>query len=339
MFLSRLRSAISCLAIASGALAFGCSSKPSGPPAVAQNVASVAATNGLPASQKEPHPTLDGDEPVVDPTDNPGIEPTAEVPAEPAADPSDEGDRQPTMIPTADPSVATNLAAAPTPGNDDCRSVCEHRASCGLTGGDCEAECATIAAAYPSWAVAAYVRESCADVQKDEPTYRNAVLAAKACDRRASCGQSADRDQCVADITMAAYRDDVLVDYATWTCERITEAEPVHQQIRQMVHTCKHLLECEVPGDMRACLLITKEYLFDRKAYDVSQLARWEVEGCDTLKQTVFIVPPQQAHAPSPGSSWSSGRSKDGWAPGWFGSWTDTRGNKVYHRPPGPGVF
>lgn len=218
---------------------------------------------------------------------------------------------------------------------DDCAAVCEHRASCGLTSADCMRDCAAIAPAYPSWAIQSYVHEACDDVRRDEPTYRNAVLAAKACDRRNACLGKPDRDQCVADITMAAYSDSVLVDYATWSCERIAEAEPVHLEIRQVVHTCKHLLECQVPGEMRQCLLTAKDFYFDRHAYELSQLEQWERTDCTTLRQTVFIIPPQQA--PRPSGGWTG--SQGGWAPGWFGSWTDTRGNKVYHRPPGPGVF
>lgn len=233
-------------------------------------------------------------------------------------------------------SLLTFFAA--TSRADDCAAVCEHRASCGLSSSDCLRECAAIAPAYPSWATQSYLHESCDDLKKDEPTFKNAVLAARACDRRASCLGKPDRDQCVADITMAAYRDDVLSDYATWTCERIGEAESVHLEIRQVVHTCKHLLECQVPGEMRQCLLTAKDFYFDRHAYELSQLETWEQTDCETLRQTVYIIPPQQA-ARQGSSGWSSARSKDGWAPGWFGSWTDTRGNKVYHRPPGPGVF
>ncbi|MFO0745890.1 MAG: hypothetical protein U1F43_09480 [Myxococcota bacterium] len=222
----------------------------------------------------------------------------------------------------------------------DCAAVCEHRVSCGLAadGDDCADECRAVAPAYPSWAIAAYVHEGCAELRGDEPTYRNAVLAARACDHRAACTGSPDRDQCVADIVMAAYRDDVLSDYATWSCERVQQSEPVHHEIRQVVETCKHLLECEVPGDMLQCLRLAKENYFERHAYPLSQLEAWGGASCESLRGTVYIIPPAQAG--SRGSSgWSSARSSDGWAPGWFGSWTDTRGNKVYHRPPGPGVF
>lgn len=241
---------------------------------------------------------------------------------------------EPTAPASDEPAAVPAQEAAPTA---DCAAGCERRRACGLAeeAAVCASSCEAIKPAFGG-TLDTYAQGDCANIQREEPLYQNAVRCAKGCERRVACLNVTDKDACVADCSMAGLKPEHLDEYGSATCEWIQAREADHQQLRQMIHTCKRLLECNVPGTMSGCLGLAKRNL-QTGVYGVDKLTSLEQESCDVLQKTAYIEPPPQAAGGNAGGY--SGGGGNRWAPGWFGSWTDSHGNKVYHRPPGPGSF
>ena len=105
--------------------------------------------------------------------------------------------------------------------------------------------------------------------------------------------------------------------------------------MRQAVRTCRHLIECAIPGTFAQCLAVVKEYHWVKKQYDFATLTSWQTESCDTLKKKVVIVPPRPAGGGGGGYS-----TVGGFPNGYFGgSWVDGSGNVHSHDPPPRGYF
>ncbi len=182
---------------------------------------------------------------------------------------------------------ATKVSAA------GCRAACEHRKQCGLAGemAACTTDCTSVDFLFTEADFKSYTEADCKAVKSVEASFQATVGCKAACEHRKAClPEKSDIKECVGDCTQLRYGRKDLDAYAASDCANVKKVEPEFASATACLRTCKHVVECKVPGTLDDCTVECMSKLA-KNAYTVEALQKVEAATCEVVKREVRITP------------------------------------------------
>jgi hypothetical protein len=132
-------------------------------------------------------------------------------------------------------------------------------------------------------------------VKAGDPLFQTTVGCRAACDHRASCIPAAsDTQRCVANCSQLGYTRANLDKYAQSGCDEVNKVEPEFEKAAACLTTCKHVVECKVPGEVGECVGECMGNL-GRKVYTLETVRKYADASCDVVKKDIRIKAPKVA--------------------------------------------